>query len=83
MVPLDDLSFSPLPAAAVISGSFLRSLLQDDLDGMLQYFEEIVFARTSPQQKLQIVESYQRLGEIGKNKKLLKLLRIHRVCKLL
>lgn len=83
MVPLEDLSFSSLPAAAVISGNFLRSLQQDDLDGMLQYFEEIVFARTSPQQKLQIVESYQRLGEIGKNHKLPKLISIYRNRKLL
>ena len=36
----------------------------DDLDDVLRYHTEIVFARTSPQQKLIIVEGCQRLGAI-------------------
>lgn len=36
----------------------------DELDRILYNFKEIVFARTSPTQKLHIVEGCQRLGEI-------------------
>lgn len=36
-----------------------------EVDHILLCFKEIVFARTSPTQKLQIVEGFQRLGEIG------------------
>ena len=36
----------------------------DDLDNILKYHNEIVFARTSPQQKLIIVEGCQRMGAI-------------------
>ncbi|CAL1674808.1 unnamed protein product [Lasius platythorax] len=36
----------------------------NELDNIIRHYEEIVFARTSPQQKLLIVESCQRLGEI-------------------
>ena len=37
---------------------------QSDLDDILQHHTEIVFARTSPQQKLIIVEGCQRQGSI-------------------
>jgi len=37
---------------------------EEDLDHLLSYYNEIVFARTSPQQKLIIVEGYQRLDNI-------------------
>lgn len=50
--------------AAVITGSELREMFQDELDKILMSYPEIVFARTSPQQKLKIVESLQRLGAI-------------------
>lgn len=36
----------------------------EDLDAVIYYHNEIVFARTSPQQKLIIVEACQRRGEI-------------------
>ena len=36
----------------------------EQLDDMLANYNEIVFARTSPQQKLLIVEGCQRLGNI-------------------
>lgn len=52
------------PGAVVIHGAVLRNLIQDELDHLLSNHAEIVFARTSPTQKLQIVEGYQRLGEI-------------------
>lgn len=47
---------------AVIHGTQLKEMTADQLDAILKSHEEIVFARTSPQQKLIIVESYQRLG---------------------
>ena len=50
--------------AAVIHGGELRDLSNEDLDDILRYHNEIVFARTSPQQKLIIVEGYQRGGAI-------------------
>ena len=50
--------------AIVITGSELRNMNSFELDNIIKSYEEIVFARTSPQQKLLIVESCQRLGEI-------------------
>ena len=50
--------------AAVIHGDELKQLDGNDLDAILMYHTEIVFARTSPQQKLIIVEGCQRMGAI-------------------
>ncbi|KZC11054.1 Sodium/potassium-transporting ATPase subunit alpha [Dufourea novaeangliae] len=50
--------------ATIITGAELRSMNSIELDHVIKNYEEIVFARTSPQQKLLIVESCQRLGEI-------------------
>ncbi|XP_063222507.1 sodium/potassium-transporting ATPase subunit alpha isoform X2 [Bacillus rossius redtenbacheri] len=50
--------------AAVIHGSELRDVSSEGLDEILRYHPEIVFARTSPQQKLIIVEGCQRMGAI-------------------
>uniref|UniRef100_A0A669B6P9 Sodium/potassium-transporting ATPase subunit alpha n=1 Tax=Oreochromis niloticus TaxID=8128 RepID=A0A669B6P9_ORENI len=50
--------------ACVIHGSDLKDLSQDQMDDILRNHTEIVFARTSPQQKLIIVEGCQRLGAI-------------------
>lgn len=50
--------------AIIINGSELRNMDLSELDNIIRRYEEIVFARTSPQQKLLIVESCQRLGEI-------------------
>lgn len=47
----------------VVSGDELRLMRPDQLDKILT-FREIVFARTSPQQKLIIVEGVQRAGAI-------------------
>jgi sodium/potassium-transporting ATPase subunit alpha len=49
---------------AVVTGSQLKELSSEELDDVLKYHNEIVFARTSPQQKLQIVEGCQRMGAI-------------------
>lgn len=50
--------------AIVIHGSALRDATNQELDNILYNFREIVFARTSPTQKLHIVEGCQRLGDI-------------------
>ena len=50
--------------AAVVHGGELKDLGSEQLDDILLYHNEIVFARTSPQQKLIIVEGCQRMGAI-------------------
>ncbi|KAI6241026.1 Sodium/potassium-transporting ATPase subunit alpha [Aphelenchoides fujianensis] len=50
--------------AAVIHGSDLREMNSDQLADIINHHAEIVFARTSPQQKLMIVEGFQRQGQI-------------------
>ena len=50
--------------AAVVHGGELRDMTSDQLDDILKHHSEIVFARTSPQQKLIIVEGCQRQGQI-------------------
>jgi len=50
--------------AAVVHGSSLKDLEDSAIDAILADHEEIVFARTSPQQKLIIVEAFQRSGQI-------------------
>uniref|UniRef100_A0A8B9KRE5 Potassium-transporting ATPase alpha chain 1 n=1 Tax=Astyanax mexicanus TaxID=7994 RepID=A0A8B9KRE5_ASTMX len=47
--------------ACVINGGQLKDMTSDELDDALRNHPEMVFARTSPQQKLIIVESCQRL----------------------
>merc|ERR1719213_493572 len=50
--------------AAVVHGGELKDLAEEQLDEILMHHTEIVFARTSPQQKLIIVEGCQKLGAI-------------------
>jgi sodium/potassium-transporting ATPase subunit alpha len=50
--------------ACVIHGSDLRDMTPAQIDNVLANHTEIVFARTSPQQKLIIVEGCQRQGAI-------------------
>lgn len=50
--------------ACVIHGNDLKELSPAQLDDILKHHPEIVFARTSPQQKLIIVEGCQRQGAI-------------------
>lgn len=50
--------------AIVVHGQQLRQMNSQELDEVLASHDEIVFARTSPQQKLIIVEGCQRLGHI-------------------
>ena len=51
-------------SAAVVTGSVLSDMTDIDLDKVLSYHEDIVFARTTPEQKLRIVEGCQRMGAI-------------------
>ena len=50
--------------AAVVHGGEIKDLTSAQMDEILMYHTEIVFARTSPQQKLIIVEGCQRMGSI-------------------
>lgn len=50
--------------AIVVQGENLKKFSPEDLDKVLRHHREIVFARTSPQQKLIIVEGCQRTGAI-------------------
>ena len=51
-------------ASIVIPGEELSEMSEVDLREILRDYNEIVFARTSPQQKLRIVENCQFLGQI-------------------
>jgi sodium/potassium-transporting ATPase subunit alpha len=54
---------NPLDAKAIVlQGIELTQMNATDLNNILTTHQEIVFARTSPQQKLLIVEACQRLG---------------------
>lgn len=48
----------------VVPGDELDQMSREELEEILLMYGEIVFARTSPKQKLRIVESFQKLGEI-------------------
>ncbi|XP_053546839.1 potassium-transporting ATPase alpha chain 2-like [Bombina bombina] len=50
--------------AIVVNGTEINDMSSEQLDNILKHYQEIVFARTSPQQKLLIVEGCQRLGFI-------------------
>ena len=50
--------------AAVVNGATLIDTSDAELDWILKHHSEIVFARTSPQQKLIIVEGCQRNGAV-------------------
>ena len=53
-----------IPQSIVIHGGELKEMSEQQLDEVLFKYAEIVFARTSPQQKLVIVEGCQRMGSI-------------------
>merc|ERR1719330_2056169 len=48
----------------VVHGGEIKDMSEKQIDEILMYHSEIVFARTSPQQKLIIVEGCQRMGAI-------------------
>jgi sodium/potassium-transporting ATPase subunit alpha len=49
--------------AQVVTGTQLKDMEDEDIDRVLRH-EQVVFARTSPQQKLRIVQGCQRRGEV-------------------
>jgi len=51
-----------LANAAVVNGAQIKDLTANELEDVVRYHSEIVFARTSPQQKLITVEACQNLG---------------------
>uniref|UniRef100_A0A1I8GHK0 Sodium/potassium-transporting ATPase subunit alpha n=1 Tax=Macrostomum lignano TaxID=282301 RepID=A0A1I8GHK0_9PLAT len=62
---IDPAAVNPRDAkACVVHGSDLRDMTPSQIDDVLKNHSEIVFARTSPQQKLIIVEGCQRQGAI-------------------
>ncbi len=64
-LPKIDRKFSRRNAASiVVPGDELANIDDDELRDILRDFNEIVFARTSPQQKLRIVDNCQSLGRI-------------------
>lgn len=50
----------------MVHGSDLKDMTSEQLDDILLHHTEIVFARTSPQQKLIIVEGCQRQVKRGR-----------------
>jgi sodium/potassium-transporting ATPase subunit alpha len=62
-IPLSEVN-SGDAKAVVVHGVELKELSEDQIDEILINHTEIVFARTSPQQKLLIVEGCQRMGAI-------------------
>lgn len=61
--PEEQQSYHDKADAQVVSGSQLRNFTDEELDKVLAK-KQVVFARTSPQQKLQIVQGCQRLGRV-------------------
>ena len=51
-------------SSVIINGDDLEQMSPDMLDEVLLHAEELIFARMKPEQKLQIVESCQRLGAV-------------------
>lgn len=64
LTDINSMSAIRFSKACVVTGAQLRNMPEAKLESILNNYAEIVFARTSPQQKLQIVEALQRLGEI-------------------
>ena len=71
-------------SAMVVTGGDLRHMTKVEIDAILDKYKEIVFARTSPQQKLLIVEAFQRRGDTvavtGKCDKILNVFVVHEPC---
>ena len=53
-----------LATAVVVHGQRLLEMTDEEVDHVLTHYKEIVFARTSPTQKLRIVEGCQRAGKV-------------------
>jgi len=61
---------TPIPSnpqprvSACVPGHVMTDWNEEKLDSLIAAYKEIAFARTSPQQKLLIVEAYQRAGNV-------------------
>ena len=55
---------SPQTSAACVPGYVMAAWTEDQLDQIIVNHKEVAFARTSPKQKLFIVEGYQRAGNV-------------------
>ena len=55
---------SPQTSAACVPGYVMAEWTEDQLDQIIVNHKEVAFARTSPKQKLFIVEGYQRAGNV-------------------
>lgn len=62
-VPLEEVNPSETEVA-VLTGTQLKELSPHELKDVLRNHQEIVFARTSPEQKYTIVSAFQELGNI-------------------
>lgn len=62
-IPVSDVNHADA-RACVVHGTDLKDMVTQQMDNILRDHSEIVFARTSPQQKLIIVEGCQRMGAI-------------------
>jgi len=62
-IPVKEVDVSKA-TAFVVHGSEIKDMSEKDIDHIIASYPEIVFARTSPQQKLIIVEGCQRAGQI-------------------
>ena len=60
-IPVEDVNKKDAKAC-VVNGTQLKDMPESELDRILTQHSEIVFARTSPQQKLVIVEGCQKMG---------------------
>ena len=62
-VKLDQVKVEHLHCA-VVHGKEVEEISNDDLDAIIMGYSELVFARMTPEQKLLVVESCQRIGAI-------------------
>jgi calcium-translocating P-type ATPase len=52
------------PSPRVITGEQLAAMSEDELDDVLQQTEELIFARSSPEEKLRIADALRSHGEV-------------------
>ena len=62
-IPLDQVASSSVDAVVVL-GTELIDMKPEELEKIFKDYSEIVFARTTPQQKILVVEACQRLGAV-------------------
>merc|ERR1712048_1013250 len=63
-IPISQVNPADVDAAVIHGSEQLKHMTDQELDDVLANHSEIVFARTSPQQKLHIVDGCQRQGQI-------------------